>query len=330
MELWDVLDGNGRRTGRTTQRGAPLAEGEYHLVVHVWIVNSRGEFLITKRSAEKSFLPDLWDTTCGSALAGEESLEAALREVGEETGLSLDAAGGRMLGRYKRHFPPLPSFVDVWLFDSEAGIGELRLQESEVSEARWASAGEIMRLKESGEFVPTAPYLAEVFSGVEMWDVLDENGSKTGRTVRRGDRRSPEEMIYHLVVNAIIRGPDGRYLITKRSTDKSCLPDLWEVTGGSALAGEGSLEAVLREVFEEIGLSLEPGAGILLKRYKRPEYPDFLDVWLFRAGVDLNALRLQEGEVADARWASAGEIMRMLASGEFAPVFTYLEELLEE
>ena len=41
-ELWDVYDENRNCTGRLHRRGDPLSEGEYHLVVYVWMLNSRG------------------------------------------------------------------------------------------------------------------------------------------------------------------------------------------------------------------------------------------------------------------------------------------------
>ena len=90
MEIWDIYDGSRRKTGRTAVRGERLGEGEFHLVVHVWIVNGKGEYLITKRSPNKPF-PGMWECTGGSALAGEDSLGAALRETKEETGITLNA-----------------------------------------------------------------------------------------------------------------------------------------------------------------------------------------------------------------------------------------------
>ena len=39
-EIWDLYDADGRRTGRTMQRGEEVPEGMYHLCVHIWPVNS--------------------------------------------------------------------------------------------------------------------------------------------------------------------------------------------------------------------------------------------------------------------------------------------------
>ncbi len=92
-EFWDVRDAHGVKLGRLHERGTPMREGEYHLSVTVWIANSRGEFLISKRAPAKNS-PNMWEPTGGGALAGEESLDAALRETKEELGLTLDPAKG--------------------------------------------------------------------------------------------------------------------------------------------------------------------------------------------------------------------------------------------
>ena len=50
MELWDILDEKGNKTGRTMVRGNRIKRGDYHLVVHIWAKNEKGEYLIQKRA----------------------------------------------------------------------------------------------------------------------------------------------------------------------------------------------------------------------------------------------------------------------------------------
>ncbi|WBW99232.1 NUDIX hydrolase [Oceanirhabdus sp. W0125-5] len=163
MELWDILDGNGNKTGRTVQRGKPMAQDEYHLVVHVWIKNSKGEFLITKRSPNKRHLPNMWETTVGAAIVGDDSLKAALREVNEEIGVELSPADGNCLFRLKRQQHDYPDFVDVWLFHDEVDITKVVYQPEEVCGAMWAAPSKIQSMIELGEFADTFTYLEELF-----------------------------------------------------------------------------------------------------------------------------------------------------------------------
>ncbi|MFC4736783.1 NUDIX domain-containing protein [Bacillus daqingensis] len=130
MEIWDLLDQEGKKTGQTIQRGKPLPEGYYHLVVHTWIVD-QDHVLITRRALEKPH-PGMWETPGGSALSGESSREAAVREVKEEIGMELELS---KLDKLKRTWHD--SYVhDIWFVERPFSLERLDLQREEVSEAR--------------------------------------------------------------------------------------------------------------------------------------------------------------------------------------------------
>lgn len=156
-ELWDIYDGDRILTGRTHRRGEFLAEGDYHLVVHVWMLNSRGQFLLTKRSPNKGF-PNMWETTGGSALAGDDSLTAALREVREETGLTLDPHNGKQVITYKGR----DYITDVWLFRQDFDLKDVALLEGETCGKMYASREDIQRMREENTLVPYS-YLDKLF-----------------------------------------------------------------------------------------------------------------------------------------------------------------------
>ncbi len=157
---------------------------------------------------------------------------------------------------------------------------------------------------------------------VELWDIYDENRNLTGRTHRRGDALQPGD--YHLVVHVWIQNSKGNFLLTKRTPNKH-FPNMWEATGGSALVGDTSLDAALREVLEETGLSLDPGKGSCLLSYRRED--NFSDIWLFRQEFDLSEIVFQEGETCGAMYASKAEVLAMRDEGTLVP-FRYLDELM--
>ena len=160
MEIWDIYDGNRRKTGRTAICGEELKAGEYHLVVHVWAMNAKGEFLLTKRSPDKSF-PGMWERTGVSALAGEDSLGAALRETKEETGITLEPRYGKIVMSLKRK----DNFADVWLFRTAFDLRDVVLQEGETCDVMKADENTVREMLGSGEFFPFA-YLDEFFDAV--------------------------------------------------------------------------------------------------------------------------------------------------------------------
>ena len=158
-ELWDIYDKDRNFTGRTHRRGEPLANGDFHLTVHVWLQHTDGRFLITKRTPNKGYA-GLWECTGGSALAGDDSLSAALREVQEETGLTVSPENGQIILQYQGW----DWFTDVWLFRQAFELDAVILQPGETCDYRWATAAEILEMQEREEMVPFR-YLREFLKG---------------------------------------------------------------------------------------------------------------------------------------------------------------------
>ena len=163
-ELWDIYDINRNSTGRTVERGKPMKSGEYHIVVNVWIRNSKGEWLISKRTPNKHF-PLLWEPTGGSAVSGESSFDAAIRETREELGVELAPEKGKLFASAMRQAKKFPDFLDVWVFEHDCSIDSVVLQPGETCGAMWATTNEIKELVKSGKFVPqnTFSYLDKLF-----------------------------------------------------------------------------------------------------------------------------------------------------------------------
>lgn len=164
-ELWDIYDKNRIKTGRIVERGRTMKQDEYHIVVHVWIRNSRNEYLISKRTPNKTF-PLLWECTGGSALTGEDSYTAAIREAKEELGVDLSECEGRLLFSFLRQNHNFPDFCDVWLFHTDVAADTVVLQEGETCGAMWADREKINSMIDSGLFIGRKMffYLDELFA----------------------------------------------------------------------------------------------------------------------------------------------------------------------
>lgn len=149
MEKWDILNADGEPTGKTTLRGrCNLKPGEYHLVVHIWIVSSKGEFLIQRRSDNKKLMPGEWAATGGAAISGEDSYTAANRELYEELGIPSSRQTLKKLARIKRR----NSLLDIWFINTDVESDKLRLQQNEVAEAKWISRDKFKDMIAGGEF----------------------------------------------------------------------------------------------------------------------------------------------------------------------------------
>lgn len=160
MEIWDVLDEHGNHTGRTMVRGEKMNPGEYYLAVHIWIKNSEGQYLIQKRSEEKTLWPGVWAVTGGAVVSGETSLQAAMREVEEELGVRPQGNSMCFLTRIKRK----DWFTDLWLLQQDIEIADITMQPGEVDDVRWSTADAINDMVKRKEFV-AYNYLDAFFDG---------------------------------------------------------------------------------------------------------------------------------------------------------------------
>ena len=165
MEIWDLYDKDKNPTGQTHIRGNVIPEGCYHLVVHVVIRNSKGEYLIAQRDAERQSYPLLFEFVGGSILSGETSLEGGVREVYEELGVKLNPEKGKLIHSEVReafNSKKFSDIMDVWYFDYNGDFDLENAPTKEVLTAEWVKIDEIKERFENGTFVPTLGFIFEI------------------------------------------------------------------------------------------------------------------------------------------------------------------------
>ena len=149
MEYFDICDERGVPTGETVARDAAHREGIRHRTAHVWVVRRRAgrwQVLLQKRSANKDSFPGKYDTSsAGHIPAGDEPLESALRELGEELGIQASPEQLRFAGhfdiRYEKEFHGRlfrdNEYAFVYVYREPVDIHALTLQAEEVERVDW-------------------------------------------------------------------------------------------------------------------------------------------------------------------------------------------------
>lgn len=148
---------------------------------------------------------------------------------------------------------------------------------------------------------------------MEKRDLYDKNRAKTGETVYKGEI-TPENR-YIIVVLVFIQNSEGKFLIQKRSERKN---GKYATTGGHPKSGEDSIQGIITEVKEEIGLNLKAEDLQLYFCGRSENERVFWDDYYIKLDVDnINNLRLQEEEVESVHWFSAEEIIKLMKEDKF-------------
>ena len=156
MELWDLYDENKNVTGKIHERGKEIPDDYYHLVVHIWIKNKDGKYLISRRSKDRKSYPLYLECQGGSVIKGEDSITGAKREVMEEVGIDLTNIEGKLIYTKTRKY--FHDIMDVWLFEYNDDVDLSNATTNEVCEIMWMTLDEIKECFNNGTLVPTLDY----------------------------------------------------------------------------------------------------------------------------------------------------------------------------
>ena len=150
---------------------------------------------------------------------------------------------------------------------------------------------------------------------MELNDIYDKNRNRTGRVHRRGSKWGAGE--YGLVVCVWVHDGKGNLLMTRRAPQKS-FSHTWENSGGAARAGETSLQAIRRELFEETGIRAEETDFEYLSTTQDVHF--FYDHYCLKAEVPAEKIVLQPGETDAVKWVSFAQVHEMIEKKQICKI----------
>ena len=240
-------------------------------VAAVALVDPRGRLLLQERDEWAPADPEKWSLVGGGIEQGESDAEAALRELEEETGLSgvdLDPLGVLTFYcdgcRETHEFALFTAFTD--LTDADIACHEGR-------QIVFVDPTTIDRLDWNRALAVALPQVVGNPAYAERFGVPERH-----------------EFGCVLLVDA-----EGGVLLQERDEGAPIDPDRWGLVGGHLEPGEDAEQGAYRELEEETGVRLEPGALELLEtlRVFHPHYGSVDRVHVFAARVDLTDADLE-------------------------------------
>lgn len=147
---------------------------------------------------------------------------------------------------------------------------------------------------------------------MEKRDLFDINKHVTGEDYYKDELIPPNR--YILVVLSFIQNSKGQFLIQKTSTQKG---GYYSSTGGHQKSGESSIQAMISEIQEEIGLSVSPNELQLIYEGREDTDRVFFDIYYLKKDFNISDLKLQIEEVESVYWLSMPEIEKIINQGLF-------------
>ena len=158
---------------------------------------------------------------------------------------------------------------------------------------------------------------------MELVDKFDNKRRTLGKTTERYEKIDGE---YRQSMHVWIINDKGEFLIQKRTENKKVFPGKWSITGGGVDAGETTVDTVIRECKEELGIDVDLDKLELVMTIKRSY--DFVDIYLLHQSFGLDEVIMQEDEVADVKWLSREQIESMIDEGVFADSVVFYFEMM--
>ena len=150
---------------------------------------------------------------------------------------------------------------------------------------------------------------------MEYNDIYDSRRNRTGRVHLRGTPWRPGE--YGLVVCVWVYDGRGKLLLTRRAPGKS-FAGTWENSGGAALAGETSRQAIARELFEETGIEAAPEEFDLIASDR--DRNTHFDFYCLKRQLPIEQVILLPGETDAAQWATPDQIREMIRNKQICKI----------
>ncbi len=135
---------------------------------------------------------------------------------------------------------------------------------------------------------------------------------------------------WRIIVVAVIQNSAGEYLICKKPARRGVFPGQWALPGGGIEPGERMVDALRREVREEVGLEIEAIQPLFFKDGEYPKlFPDgtqqdiYMVFLLFSCHALSDDVRLGE-EFEEFAWAKTGDLPGHDLNEQTRDTFTHL------
>lgn len=178
-ELIDILNAEGKPSGKTCMKTFAHKNGTLHASVHIWIFDDKQNILIQQRASNKDVFPNLWDiSVAGHISAGEQPLTSAIREIEEEIGITVSENQLLFIDTFRKKIKHSEKLIDnelhyVYVCNLNFKLEDLKIQKEEVALVKAIPINTLIKCIENNSlnFVPHGEkYFKLVFEAVKKFN----------------------------------------------------------------------------------------------------------------------------------------------------------------
>ena len=170
-------------------------------------------------------------------------------------------------------------------------------------------------------YIANAKYL-KYFT--EYRELFADKRKATGKKMLK-DAIQPKGLKYVTVAVFIYNTKIHKFLIQKRTADKG---GKFGTTSGHPIFGQSSLEGMITEIKEEIGLDVDKDSLKLVDTIERKK--KYVDIYFMETDKKLDNLSIQKEELEEVQWMNKKEIDLLYSKNKFKKThYKYFNKLLE-
>lgn len=146
---------------------------------------------------------------------------------------------------------------------------------------------------------------------MEYLDIVNENNELIN--VIKTRQYIHENSLWHRHVSCWIINEKGEVLLQKRSLQKKNNPGMWSKTGGHVIAGEYPIDAIKREIKEELGIEIDNRNIKLIDIYKsdNKENKYFGYNFIVKVNYTIEEFVLQIEEVSEVKYVTIEKMIKI-------------------
>lgn len=150
---------------------------------------------------------------------------------------------------------------------------------------------------------------------MELWEVLDKQGNKTGEIMEKNDESFFKKGFCHLGAEVWIINSENKILLQKRASSKKICPNVWAMIGGSVIMGENSKQTIVREVKEELNIDIDIDKLEFITKFRIESL--IVETFILKCNYEIEEMTLEKDEVSEVKWMTIDEIEELVSNNDF-------------